>query len=313
MFKRRYTGSPYSDPRTGYVPSNARRGLLGGVLLGLVIAAGWAGYETGLRDTDTAQGRFSVALQAMLDTERRALESEKQSVDRHLDALALRMGRMQAELLRLEALGERLVDMGKLDRGEFDFNTIPPQGGTLPQDQRSSEISAMVVDLDTLAQRIADRELKLDLLEDLLLHRQVSTDTLPAGRPVNAGWISSHYGWRSDPFTGKRSLHRGLDFVGKQGSEIVAVADGLVEWAANRSGYGKTVQIRHGNGYVTRYAHNSKLFVEKGDLVRRGQVIAAMGHSGRATGTHLHFEVIRDGKTVNPLKFVKAERSKKEG
>jgi murein DD-endopeptidase MepM/ murein hydrolase activator NlpD len=170
----------------------------------------------------------------------------------------------------------------------------------------------MVADLDRLTQALTDRKHKFDLLEDLLLYRQLQADTRPAGRPVAEGWISSTYGWRRDPFTGRKDLHRGLDFVGETGSDILAVADGVVHYAGLRSGYGLTVEIRHGNGFLTRYAHNSTLAVSRGDLVRQGQVIAAMGNTGRSTGTHLHFEVVRDDQHEDPMPYIKTGRREPE-
>jgi murein DD-endopeptidase MepM/ murein hydrolase activator NlpD len=285
-----------------------RRGIVGALLIAFGLGAGWAGYEIGLRDQVTPGDRFLGSLQCLFDAERRRLDKERTATGEHLDALALKLGQMQAELLRLNALGERLVAMGELDKAEFDFSAPPAVGGAESTDALSNSLPEMVADLDRLAQALEDRELKLGLLEELLLQREVREDTRPAGRPVSAGWISSTYGWRRDPFSGKKAMHRGLDFAGKPGSDIIAVADGVVSYAGPRAGFGKTVEIRHGNGFVTRYAHNSALLVELGDLVRQGQVIAAMGRSGRATGTHLHFEVIRKGKTLNPIKFVKAPR-----
>lgn len=286
-----------------------QRTAIGALAMLSILAAGWVGYEIGQRDMDTPQIRLVDSLQSMFDAERRALDVEKRKTGEHLDALARKMGEMQAELLRLDALGERLVEIGGLDAEEFDFQEIPAMGGPDSSEDASITLPEMMADLAQLAQRIEDRDLKLDLLEDLLLSRQVKEQSKPAGRPVASGWISSHYGWRKDPLTGRKDMHQGLDFAGKRGSDIIAVADGLVTLAGARSGYGKTVEIRHGNGYVTRYAHASKLLVKKGELVRQGQVIAAMGRSGRTTGVHLHFEVIRDGKTVNPLRFVKDTKS----
>lgn len=289
------------------------RTLLGAIAIVLVLGAAWGGYEMGLQDTETPRDRLMTDLQAMFDTERRFLQQEKATTGEHLDALALRLGQIQARVLRLEALGERLVDIGELDMQEFDFSEDPALGGPVPSGALSVTLPDMIKDLNTLAARIEDRETKLDVLEDMLLHRQVREDSRPAGRPVDAGWISSRYGWRKDPFSGKKSLHKGLDFAGKPGTGILAMADGVVSWAGNKSGYGKTVEIRHGHGYVTRYAHNRKLLVKAGELVRQGQVIAEMGRSGRATGTHLHFEVIRHGKTLDPIKFVKSRRETAPG
>jgi murein DD-endopeptidase MepM/ murein hydrolase activator NlpD len=283
------------------------------VVVSLVLGAGWGGYELGVHDIETAENRLVDSLHGLFDAEHRQLQAEKKWTEEHLNALARKMGEMQAQVLRMEALGERLAELGKLDRTEFDFGSVPAMGGPETPDDLATRLPELLQDLEDLARRIEDRETKLGVLEDLLLQRQVREDTRPAGRPVAAGWISSHYGWRRDPISGRKNMHHGLDFAGKPGTEIVAVADGLVVAAESRSGYGRMVEIRHGNGYVTRYAHNRTLLVEKGDLVRQGQVIATMGSSGRTTGTHLHFEVIRDGKTVNPLRFVKSPVKQSDG
>lgn len=290
-----------------------QKAVIGSASILLALAAGWLGYEIGHRDLDAPQRKLIGSLHLMFDAERRTLRSEKREAGKHLDALARKLGQMQAELLRLEAIGERLVEMGGLDNGEFDFSEIPALGGPGSPSDVSTSLPEMMADLNALAQRIEDREIKLALLEDLLLRQEVNEQTKPAGRPVEAGWISSHYGWRKDPFTGKKNLHRGIDIAGKPGTGVIAVADGQVSWAGRRSGFGKTVEIRHGNGFVTRYAHNSELFVSEGELVSQGQIIAAMGNSGRATGTHLHFEVIHGDKTVNPLKFVISKKHKNHG
>jgi murein DD-endopeptidase MepM/ murein hydrolase activator NlpD len=222
-----------------------------------------------------------------------------------LDALTLRIGQMQAQMLRLNALGERLVSQAALDSGEFDFDTAPAVGG--PQNPLESE-SARYPDflsmLDELSAEMEDREQKLSVLESLLMNRSLRERVMPSGRPVEEGWLSSKYGKRNDPFTGKSDFHKGLDFAGKKGSTVVAVADGVVTWSGRRTGYGNLIEISHGDGYVTRYGHNQSHLVELGATVRKGQQIALMGSSGRSTGPHVHFEVLRDGKTVNPAKFI---------
>jgi murein DD-endopeptidase MepM/ murein hydrolase activator NlpD len=136
------------------------------------------------------------------------------------------------------------------------------------------------------------------------MSRSLSERVTPSGRPVEEGWLSSRYGKRNDPFTGKQDFHKGLDFAGKKGSEVIAVGDGVVSWAGVKSGYGKLIEINHGNGYATRYGHNQSNLVKIGDTVKKGQQIALMGSTGRSTGPHVHFEVLHDGKAVNPSKFV---------
>jgi murein DD-endopeptidase MepM/ murein hydrolase activator NlpD len=142
------------------------------------------------------------------------------------------------------------------------------------------------------------------VLEDFLLNRKLQEEVHPEGRPVDTGYVSSRYGNRNDPFTGRRAFHKGIDFAGPQGAEVVAVASGVVVWSGQRYGYGEMIEVNHGNGYATRYAHNAQNLVAVGDTVKRGQRIARMGDTGRATGPNLHFEVLRNGRTVDPLTFI---------
>jgi murein DD-endopeptidase MepM/ murein hydrolase activator NlpD len=127
---------------------------------------------------------------------------------------------------------------------------------------------------------------------------------MPSGSPVKNGWVSSGYGKRTDPFTGKKEFHKGVDFAGKAGSEVLSVGDGIVSWVGERTGYGNLVEITHGNGYVTRYGHNKKLLVAVGDTVKKGQQIAVLGSTGRSTGPHVHLEVVHNDQQVNPSKYI---------
>jgi len=170
-------------------------------------------------------------------------------------------------------------------------------------------VADIMTSLDELSQQLSDREKQLGVLESVLLTRNLNEQIRPAGRPVKSGWLSSYYGRRTDPFTGKQAWHKGVDFAGKAGAEIIAVGAGVVTYSGNRYGYGKMVEIDHGDGYVTRYAHNAENFVNVGDEVRKGQIIAHMGATGRATGPNLHFEVLYEGKSVNPLKYIRASES----
>lgn len=233
------------------------------------------------------------------------LDSRKQLQDR-LDAMARRVGQMSAEVIRLEALGRRLTEMAGLEEGEFNFDELPAQGG--PETLIEGAIAAapdLTQMLDDLARQIEDRERQLGVLETLLSTRNLSEQIVPGGRPVTSGWISSYFGTRPDPFSGRKTFHRGVDFAGQKGAEIVAVAAGVVTWSRDRYGFGKMVEINHGNGYVTRYAHNQENLVEVGETVQKGQPVALMGSSGRSTGPHLHFEVLKDGRPVNPITFVR--------
>jgi murein DD-endopeptidase MepM/ murein hydrolase activator NlpD len=254
-----------------------------------------------------------AALDEMLERERAGLEVIKQETLSHMDALGDRLGQMQADVLRLNALGGRLVQMAGLSEDEFDFDNPPAQGGPEPVDVRETTVAELTEEMNHLFSELQDRDRKLTMLEQLIMERDLEEQIMPAGSPVLSGFITSKFGHRKDPINGKGSFHAGVDFAGKRGSPIVAVADGLVIAAENRSGYGKTVEIRHGNGLVTRYAHNQKLVVQVGDLVKKGDVIAKMGSSGRATGPHLHFEVLDGEKRINPMQFAGSKKRPSEG
>lgn len=236
----------------------------------------------------------------------RASEQAREEVN----ALAARLGHLQAQTVRINALGQRLVEVAKLDKAEFNFAETPALGGPQADVELLQEIDApdFVKSLDQLAAEMDNREQQLRVLESFFMNRSLEAQIFPTGRPIEGGWISSYFGMRTDPFTGLREYHKGLDFAGKEGSEIHAVASGLVTWSADRYGYGQMVEINHGNGYITRYAHNRANLVKVGDVVAKGQRIALMGSSGRSTGPHVHFEVLKNGRVVDPAKYVYAAK-----
>jgi murein DD-endopeptidase MepM/ murein hydrolase activator NlpD len=227
----------------------------------------------------------------------------------NIDALAVRLAELKAASTRLDALGERLVTLGQLDPQEFDFNQPPPVGGpeSLITGNQSSSID-LSRSISLLSAALNSQYARLDALQLLLLDRKLENARTPAGWPVSSGWISSGFGERTDPFSGKAVRHDGLDFAGVKGSEVLGVASGVVTWSGPRAGYGKLLEINHGNGYITRYAHNEELLVKVGEAVTVGQVIAKMGKTGRATSPHVHFEVLYKDKAINPYQFVKEMR-----
>jgi len=221
------------------------------------------------------------------------------------NALAARLAELQAASTRLDALGERLAQMGQLSLDEFDFTEPAPMGG--PEEYESvAEVQGdpMQDAIDALADKLRRQSSQLDALQFLMVNRQLESDLTPSGWPVRKGWISSRYGERSDPFTGRRTQHKGVDFAGTRGTEVLSVASGVVIRAYKHRTYGNVVEIDHGNGYRTRYAHNESLLVAAGDHVTAGQAIGRMGSSGRASAPHVHFEVLKDGALVNPSRFV---------
>ena len=278
------------------------------VLTAIIVIAGsilFSGFRAGI-NTEVRQQLSEVAvLRTLIQQQQTEIARIHKEAQGNLDALALRLGRMQAQMLRLDTLGERLVQQADLDDAEFDFNLPPPVGGP---DNAASHAAITVPDflgmLEALDTTAADRETKLMTLEQLIMNRNLHARTLPSGRAVEHGLLSSKYGKRIDPFTGKQEHHKGIDIAGKEGSRILAVADGVVSWAGERTGYGRLVEIRHGNGYVTRYGHSKQTLVKAGDTVNKGEAIALMGSTGRSTGPHVHIEVIRNGTQVNPDKYL---------
>lgn len=245
-----------------------------------------------------------------LTAQREALERTRTVLAGQVGALATRVGQMHARVMRLDALGRRLTEAADLDRGEFDFDTPPALGG--PEADAAGDVAGqgpavpdLAAMLDSLDASIDDRRRQLDALETLILSRELARQIVPGGRPVESGYISSRFGKRPDPFTGQSAFHAGLDFAGAPGTRVLAVADGVVSYAGRERNYGKLIEITHGNGYITRYAHNATLLVKPGQTVRRGDALALMGSTGRSTGPHVHFEVLRNGRPVNPMSFVR--------
>ncbi len=283
--------------------------VFGLLLLGVLGTAAFAGGYWYSAQTGSGVSVGEVAdLTDELDVQRQAIETTRQQTEDTLDALAIRIGQMNARVIRLDALGRRLTEMADLNDGEFDFDSVPAIGGPEEPYQTGSaavpEVLAAMTELDS---QLNNREAQLGVLESVLMNQNLSERVYPQGRPVKSGWMSSYFGRRTDPFTGKPANHQGVDFAGKSGAEIVAVADGVVTWSSPRYGFGKLVEINHGNGYATRYAHNSENLVVVGDEVRKGQTVALMGDTGRATGPNLHFEVLQNGRRVNPVTFIRQD------
>jgi hypothetical protein len=272
-------------------------------ILGAVLFAGVQLGRSGMFLEPTAQlGEWG----SKLEEQRRQILNARRDLQERVDALASRVGQMNAHVIRLDALGRRLTQMANLDKGEFNFDSEPavggPEGVVEGAVAVSPDLSSM---LDDLMHQIKDRERQLSVLESLISTRNLNHRIVPNGRPVLKGWISSYFGLRTDPFTGRNAYHKGVDFAAPAGSQAIAVAAGVVTYAKERFGYGKVVEINHGNGYVTRYGHNQKILVQVGDTVKKGQPIALIGSTGRSTGPHLHFEVLKQGRQIDPMAFVR--------
>ena len=234
------------------------------------------------------------------------LDNIRQEADADIDAMSSRIGLLQAHVMRLDALGRKLMHMASIDKGEFDFDNTPALGGPESVLSESLEPDELSIAIDQLGMDLEIRENQLVVLDNYLLNENLRKEVQPSGRPILKGWISSYYGMRTHPSSGRRERHKGMDFAGKLGGPVIAVAKGVVTYSGKRWGYGKVIDINHGNGYVTRYAHNSRLLVSVGDTVEKGFQIAEIGSSGRSTGPHVHFEVIKDGREINPVRFIRA-------
>ena len=276
-------------------------GVLGSAMFGV-------GYLYSAQTGSGVSQYEAEALSEELVSQKQQIAHTRQETEDTLDALAIRIGQMNARVIRLDALGRRLTEMADLEDGEFDFDSEPAIGGPEePYANGSAAVPEIVTAMAELGSQLDNREAQLGVLESVLLNQNLSARVYPQGRPVKAGWMSSYFGRRTDPFTGKPANHRGVDFAGKDGAEIIAVADGVVTWSSERYGFGNLVEINHGNGYSTRYAHNRENLVQVGDEVKKGQTVALMGDTGRATGPNLHFEVLRNGQRVNPVTFIRRD------
>jgi murein DD-endopeptidase MepM/ murein hydrolase activator NlpD len=285
--------------------------ICGTALLAILAVGATAGFA--IRGADgSAMSEISalrLQLRLQLQNQQDDLDAARGDAQRELNAMAMKLAELQAHANRLNALGERLTRIGRLDDGEFDFEAAPGVGGPRSLEPVEAATSAGLESaLDLLDARMTLQTQQLGVLESLLLDRDVDASILPTGLPVRTGYASSGFGQRSDPFTGFGEFHSGVDFNGARGSDILSVADGVVSFAGNRSGYGNMVDIDHGNGYMTRYGHNTENLVKPGQRVRVGQVIAKMGATGRATGNHVHFEVWLNDRPVNPTQYLRKVR-----
>lgn len=242
-----------------------------------------------------------------VQAQRTELKHARVAAEEDANALARRIAQLQAHMLRLDAAGQRLTEIAGLEEGEFDFTQPPPVGGPEePDDVQGSGLTEALSSLSSFERQLSDRERQLRVLEDLLLASRLQKQMRPSGWPVENGWVSSLFGWRADPFTGRRTMHAGIDFAARQGADVLAVATGIITEASVHSGYGNLVEINHGNGYVTRYGHNSKILVKLGEKVNKGQRIALVGSTGRSTAPHVHLEVLFNGRVVNPQEYIQA-------
>jgi murein DD-endopeptidase MepM/ murein hydrolase activator NlpD len=227
-------------------------------------------------------------------------------VNSQITAVTMKLAELQSQVLRLNALGDRLAEEASIPDNEFNFEQSPPSGGPMidGNDNKQESLDELLHNITTLAETLEHEEKQLKMLESVSFGHHIENTRYLSGRPIIKGWLSSYFGIRKDPFNGKPSMHKGVDFAGSENADIIATASGVVSWAGERYGYGKLIEINHGDGLKTRYGHNKVVKVSVGDVVNKGQVIAKMGSTGRSTGPHVHYEILRNNRQIDPKKFV---------
>jgi murein DD-endopeptidase MepM/ murein hydrolase activator NlpD len=267
------------------------------IALGLGAAAGrvW---------TDVSQQALPLTASPSVDAAQ--VEAIRLRAEHQIAALTAKVASLQAQVNRLNMVGERLIDAANLSLDEFDLHAAPAIGGPAqtPTEISLAELNHVLLQLTDLEQNLQSEQTRFALLESLDLNHNIGNNSQLSGRPVKSGYLSSGYGIRNDPFTGRPAVHKGVDFAGDEGDPVYATAGGIVTWAGERFGYGLMVEIEHADGYRSRYGHAKSVNTEIGSLVSKGQQIATLGNTGRSTGPHVHYEVLKDGQQIDPMLFV---------
>ena len=279
---------------------------MGFVSAGFMFALGT--YWVTMKYAVDIQNPFIQSLISTL-TQQNTQQAEK-DMREQLDSLAVKLGELQARMMRLDAFGERLAKVAGV-KGEFNFSETPGMGGPSPSASLSGEVSFkdFTTKLADVSKVLDDRADKLGVLDSLLMQGRLAAKAIPTTLPVTSGYFSSNFGYRLDPFNGRHAFHAGVDFIAAPGSPILAAAGGVIAASEWHNEYGNLVDIDHDNGLTTRYAHLSKKTVKVGDVVLKGQRIGDLGQTGRATGPHLHFEVRQNSVPLNPNRFLSLNRA----
>jgi murein DD-endopeptidase MepM/ murein hydrolase activator NlpD len=256
-------------------------------------------------ETDAVRQQLITAQQEY-SAEKQQLIALKRQAEHQLSALTLKLGEIKGQVNRLDALASRVAGQANIPSEEFDFDLEGNVGG--PNSEQANDVLNSAENLfdqmDGMLLKLDAQERKMAVLESILMNTHIEEEVFVSGRPITSGWLSSYFGVRKDPFTSMPAMHKGLDFAGDEDADVVATGAGVVTWADSRFGYGNLVEIDHGDGVVTRYGHNKSLLVDVGDIVTKGQTIGKMGSTGRSTGPHVHYEVLKRGKQIDPLPYV---------
>ncbi|MGB2427025.1 MAG: M23 family metallopeptidase [Alteromonas sp.] len=274
----------------------ARTVLSCAVLLSLIALVSSRSTES----VDENLARIQMVKSGLLIEQERVADLHRQTLDELL-VVKRQLASMEARLREVDLMSQHVAQQSGIDYPELE---TPVTGDSIAVDANGLDNHPIFASITTMQSQLSDKLKQLDALESVLMGHHIQDVSDVAGRPIQSGWLSSYYGMRDDPFTGKPAMHKGLDFAGKEGAPVIATAAGLVTWSGERYGYGNLVEIDHGNGLVSRYAHNAELVVVTGEVVTKGQVIAKMGSTGRSTGAHVHYEVLKKGQQIDPLPFV---------
>lgn len=276
-----------------------------GLFLVLPIVSSLSAYHF-LQNSNTGKyepGKLGE-VQKALDEHKLSLNETEAYIENHLNALGVKMGGLQAQVSRINAVEQRLASAAGVDLSAFNFSESPGVGETFPADVNLSE-AELKGSMSELGQTLRAREAEIESLGMMLSAITLKKEQTPSGLPVKGGWISSHFGNRSSPITGHKQFHKGVDIPGRMNQDVISVADGVVSRSEKSGHYGWVVEINHGDGYTTVYAHNNKNVVKVGDAVEKGQLIAKLGSTGRSTGPHVHFEVKKNGRAINPSRYIR--------
>lgn len=247
---------------------------------------------------------YRAAMESRVSEQKAQITDTRKYVNQHLDALGRKIGSLQAQVSRINAVEMRIAELANIDLQDFNFEADPPVGGS----SVSEESQTAQVDIRNAIRVIQDQldesESEVAVLDFILSTRELNQQKTPSGWPVKGGWVSSKFGTRLHPLTGRKHFHKGVDIPGRLGAEVLSVADGVVIRSEKKGNYGWLVEIDHGDNLRTLYSHNKENLVSKGETVSKGQAIALLGSTGRSTGPHVHFEVLVGNKNINPIKYL---------